>query len=296
LADTYSLLAYYGYLPPNEAERKAKEAVEKALSINPNLVEARISRAWIAMTFDWDWIAAEDIFRDVIEKKTRYATAYQWYSFYLMARQRTQESLDLILEAQRLEPHPPVINKSVGQRYFHARQYAQAVERFEEALNLEPGSSMILYWLGLGYEQQALQAKRAGRHPEARARLEQARQTFEDARNATVAEAGGAARKARPDPAILAALGHLHAVSGNPTQARRILRDLERLRAERYVSPVAVAILNAGLGDRAAAIRNLKTAHAQRSPELTLLKIEPRFEPLRAEPEFRQLLSKVFPD
>jgi tetratricopeptide (TPR) repeat protein len=119
----------------------------------------------------WDWIAAEDIFRDVLEKKPRYATAYQWYSFYLMARQRTQESLDLILEAQRLEPHPPVINKSVGQRYFHARQYAQAVERFEEALNLEPGSSMILYWLGLGYEQQALQAKRAGRHPEARGAL-----------------------------------------------------------------------------------------------------------------------------
>ena len=167
---------------------------------------------------------------------------------------------------------------------------------------------MILYWLGLAYEQQALQAKReavkakeAARQWEAEAkyreadkRFELARKKFEEARSAAVAEARDVG-KLLPDPTILAALGHLHAVSGNRTEAQRILRQLEDLRSKRYVSPVALAVLNTGLGDHAAALQNLKTAYDDGSPELTLLKIEPRFDPLRTEPQFIEIENEVFP-
>ncbi len=63
----------------------------------------------------------------------------------------------------------------------------------------------------------------------------------------------------------------------------------------RYISPVAMAILCTGLGDRAAALAYLETAYREKSPELTLLKIEPRFDPLRAEPRFQRLQEAVFP-
>jgi DNA-binding SARP family transcriptional activator len=137
LADTYSLLAYYGHMPPKEAEKEAKSAVKEALALNPKLVETRVSQAWIAMTFDWDWITAEDVFLGVIAEKPHYATAYQWYSFYLMARERTDESLRHIRAARDLEPRPVVINKSVGQRYFHARKYEEAVEISRKRSKLE---------------------------------------------------------------------------------------------------------------------------------------------------------------
>jgi len=47
LADAYSLLGGFGYLPPPEAYAKAKQEAERALAFDPTLAEAHAARATV---------------------------------------------------------------------------------------------------------------------------------------------------------------------------------------------------------------------------------------------------------
>jgi len=49
----------------------------------------------------------------------------------------------------------------------------------------------------------------------------------------------------------------------------------------------------AGLGDRERAIQHLQTALKDRSRELMRLKVEPIWDPLRDDPRFVEMLTKV---
>ena len=64
LADCYSCLAVYGFVPPKEAFPKAKEAALKALEIDDTLAEAHASLAFIKADYDWDWSGAERNFSE----------------------------------------------------------------------------------------------------------------------------------------------------------------------------------------------------------------------------------------
>ena len=76
LADSYSALADYGFVPPKEAFPKAKEAALKALEIDDTLAEAHASLALIKTAYDWDWSGAEREYQRAIELNPSYADAH----------------------------------------------------------------------------------------------------------------------------------------------------------------------------------------------------------------------------
>jgi DNA-binding SARP family transcriptional activator len=284
LADTYGLMGYYGFLPPRESKEKAKAAAEEARRLDPEAVETLTSLAWIHMAFDRDWPAAERAFLAAIARDDSYATAHQWYSLFLMTRGRTQDSLREIQKARELEELSRVIVKSLGQRYYYARKYDKAVPIFKDILIAEPTSSLTRYWLALTYEQEALRLRQSGKRAEATAKFQAAEREFRLA----LRHAG------KPlDPSILAGLGHLHGVRGNRVAATRSLQELMALKRQRYVSPVALAEVSIGLGQFDQALRWLEAAEQEASPELILLRIEPRFDPLRPEDRFIQLIKSL---
>ena len=71
----------------------AKTAVMKALEINSSLAEAHISLANILWHRQWDFAGAEPEFKRGIELNPGNADAHHWYSHYLMAVSRVEESL-----------------------------------------------------------------------------------------------------------------------------------------------------------------------------------------------------------
>jgi serine/threonine protein kinase len=66
LADSYSLLAVFGFVPPIEAFPRAKEAAQKALELDETLAEAHTSLGMTKTYYDWDWSGAEIEFRRAI--------------------------------------------------------------------------------------------------------------------------------------------------------------------------------------------------------------------------------------
>ena len=46
-------------MPAADGYRRAREAAEKALALDPQLVDAHLAMGWIQSNYDWDWEAAD---------------------------------------------------------------------------------------------------------------------------------------------------------------------------------------------------------------------------------------------
>jgi hypothetical protein len=73
-----------------------------------------------------------------------------------------------------------------------------------------------------------------------------------------------------------------------------VIAELLETAGHRYVSPYDVATVYAGLGDREQALAWLERAFEDRSGWLAWwLKVDPKFDTLRADPRFQNLLRRI---
>lgn len=270
LADCYSLVSLYSVMPPKQAMPKAKDAARKALKIDSSLAEAHTSLALIHLYYDWDWKAAEHEFQQAIALNPNYATAHHWYHEHLTAMGRFEEQMAEILHAEELDPLSLIINTDVGWGLYFARKYGQAIEQLRRTLELDSNFAVAHLMLGLAHAQE-------NRLDEAQASIQRSLELLRD------------------DPLTLAigALGYVHAVSGRKTEARAVIKRLSELKQLRYASEYCQAMVLAGLGENAAAIKCLERAFIERYDRLIYLKVEPIFDVLRNEPAFRSLLRRM---
>ena len=88
-------------------------------------------------------------------------------------------------------------------------------------------------------------------------------------------------------------LGHAYAKAGKSAEARQILDNLHRLAEKQYIQPYGFALIHVGLGENDAALRWLEKAYQDRNGWMPFLQVEPRFDPLRSDPRFQDLLHRM---
>ncbi len=97
------------------------------------------------------------------------------------------------------------------------------------------------------------------------------------------------------DPYVVADLGYCYATSGRPEAARALLAQLDR--TEGYVSPLTRALIHVGLGSRDEALRWLEIGYEQRAYMMFTINVDPRYELVRPDPRFQDLLRRIgFPE
>ncbi len=160
LADCYALYAAYGVLPPTEAAPKAKEAANRALVLDDRLAEPHATLGLAKTVYDWDWSGAEREFKRAIELNPSYATAHYWYSICLGATGRLDEAIAESKRAQEADSLSPNIGTAVGQMFYFARRYDQAIKQHRKTLDMDPNFLLAHWHLAMAYEQ-------APRHEEA---------------------------------------------------------------------------------------------------------------------------------
>lgn len=95
-------------------------------------------------------------------------------------------------------------------------------------------------------------------------------------------------------PVILGRLGHAHAVMGRPQLARTLLGELQQGVAHGMQAHAAMADIHIGLGDREAALTLLDQAVQRHDlPDLLLLRSAPRYQGLRREARFHQIIEHM---
>jgi serine/threonine-protein kinase len=270
LADTYGTLGlfYYQFAPPAETFRPAREAALKSLELDPSLGEAHNSLANVQLFYDWDWDSAGREFRRALELNPADTNARHWYSHYLLALARFDESLAQAQRAVEQDPISPMMSTHLAEHYHLARQDDLAVGQLKRALDLSPRFPVAHVLLGEAYEQMRL-------YPEAEREYRSVEDVF-----------AGTSR-------VRAACARVHALAGRRAEALRELQELAEDRSGRYVAPQDLAWGYAALGDRDRAMQWLEKAYSERSSALAYLKIEPLFDPLRADPRFADLVRRV---
>src|SRR3984893_4126804 len=94
-------------------------------------------------------------------------------------------------------------------------------------------------------------------------------------------------------PFDIGVLAAAYARQGRKSLARECVERLTRLAASQYVSPLAQAFAATGMKDFALAFQRLNEAIEDKTAFVTLLGIEPFFEPLRSDQRFTRLLKRL---
>ena len=272
LADSYTVLASFGMLSPEEAQIESRAMIDRALEVDPKLPEAYTSLGVVRHAYDWDWEGASEAYLQAIELNSSYATAYHWYGLHLAGLGRFEQALEEMNRARALDPLSLIIDTELGRVLYTARRYEEAEAHLKRTLSGDPDFVPARLWLSLVYLQ--------------RDRYDEAIDTIRAVAN--VDDGGSTA---------LAVLGACYAGAGRTREAREILRVLDQLSNQRHVAPVNFSIVYAHLGEIDEALSWLQRAFDERSAYLRLLKVEPVFDPLRADPRFQALLARMnFPD
>lgn len=255
-------------IPPRDAKPKAKEAAQHALQLDPRLAEAHAVLGNVAMSYDWDLATAGKELQRAIELNPNDPTTHEWYCHLLIVERRNAEALAEVRRALELDPVHPLFYAVLAETFYYGRDYDSAIEEAQQVVKLRPDFPYAQFWLG-----SALREKKM--YPEAIAVFQRARENSHDL------------------PFLVMAYGHAQALAGNAKEAREALRTLEALRGTRFVSPLYLAAIHVGLGEKDEAFRLLDLAYKDRVDRLVYLGVDPIADPIRSDPRFAQLLAKV---
>ncbi len=189
------------------------------------------------MTCEWDWAGSEREFKRVLEINPNDGTARKWYGSYFQVMGRLEESIAENRRALEAEPLSLIISADLGITLFYARHYDQAIEQLRKTIDMDRNFVPAHRYLGLAYEQKAMFAE-----------------AIADFRQAP-----------RDDPPFVSALGHAYAISGQRKMAEDSLARLKEQSKQRYVAPINIAVVYAGLKETDQTFKYLEMTYQDHS-------------------------------
>ena len=269
LADALILLTEYDDMPPREAMPQAEKAALKAVELDDGLAEAHSSLGMYRYSYEWNWKGAESEFLRAIALNPSYTTAHHWYANLLSSLGRYEEARAQLQRVSELNSFSPIERTALAWRvYGSAGRLEDGIREARAVIEIEPNYGIAYRRLGLLY---LLSGKR----------------------EEGLAEIRRGMPPGQPGPLALADLGYAYAILGQKDQALKILGDLELHSRSRYVDASRIALIETGLGDGVRAIEWLQTGLEQRDMGMLVLRADPRFAPLRADPHFQAILRSV---
>src|SRR5258708_6574346 len=222
LAESYVLLGWNSYLPPQEAFPKARTAAMGALRLDPELGEAHAPQAAVLWLHDWQWQEAEMGFKRSLVLNPAHPTASHLYAEYLMNLGRQAEAIARMKQSQELDPLSLIISVAIGWAFYMAGQYDDAIEQLRRTVELDPNYP-VTYWI-LG-----LLLRKMGRYEQA------------------IAEGEKGVKLSGGSSLMSAALAHTLATAGRKKKATQILDELTKLAKQKYVAPYFFAGIHIAL-------------------------------------------------
>jgi TolB-like protein/class 3 adenylate cyclase/tetratricopeptide (TPR) repeat protein len=269
MAFAYDIQGEWGYLPPDEAFPKVKEAALRALEIDATTAEAWTALAVAATFYDRDWIRADQGFRRALELNPRSVVPHDRYGIsYLSPMGRHEEAFAHVKRAKELDPLTPAVRVDLGWEYNHARRYDDAIAECKTIPEIDPHFYFTYWCLGFAYWQKGM--------------LEEAIAAYE--------------RGIELEPhdlTLKADLAIVYAAAGKKDRAREILEEFQEKAREDYLSAIAWAWAYMAVGDLDNTFAWLNKLYEERNPELIWMNEHPRYDPLRGDPRFQELLRKI---
>ncbi|MEK6304533.1 MAG: winged helix-turn-helix domain-containing protein [Acidobacteriota bacterium] len=269
LANAYNVQGAVGIVPPAQTWSKAKWAAEKAVELDDTLAKSHQALGGVKLMYEWDWPGAERELSRAIELNPADGEPHNLYAYYYQATGQLDKAVSEIRRAQELAPLSLPINLDVASALYYQGNYEEAIKVYRKGEEMDPQfTPPPLFLLAQIYEQK-------GEYDQAVAECKKAFSIF------------------GRDPGILSVLGYVYAVTGKRREAQTILNEIEDLWKRRYFSPIDVALVHTGLGDKDGAFAWLTKAYEARDPQLIWVNVDPELKSLRTDPRFTDLLHRM---
>jgi TolB-like protein/Tfp pilus assembly protein PilF len=274
LADCHVLLPAYSELGSNPRDElpKALEAARKAVELDDTLGEAHTSLAR-ALASDLQLPAAMSEFKRAIELNPNYATAHQWFGECLQSQGHLEEALAELKRAQQLDPLSLIINSVLGFALDTVGKSDEAIAQLHKTIEIDPNFVNAYGQLGNVLEH--------------RGRLKEAIVEYEKCPNSVA-----------PDPIDLSNLAATYFLADRKQEAQQLWDKLKFLSERQYVPAYSMAIVQLAFGNKDEAIRLLEKSYEDRAPfdsaDLGWILVDHRLDPLRSDPRFKKLVTRIF--
>jgi len=246
----------------------AREEVQKALDLDDQLPEAHNSLARLLYLFNRDWEGADREFKRALELDHNYAPAHHWYSMYLAVEGRKEQALAEAEKASELDPLSPVVGANLAKILQEAGQNDKAIEQAKKTLDLEPDSAVTHAVLGVVYQDKRMYAE-------------------------AITEYKRALQLGGPPGEIRGLLGYAYAVSGNRTDAEKIIAELKALWPRHTHAALDLAVVFSGLGNKENALYWLEKAQEMHVSDLIGIRQDSHFVEVRSDPRFQALVQRA---
>ena len=267
LSDCYRFLVVTDTISPAEGSPKIADSSRQAVLLSDSLAESHCALAGALMD-KYDWRRAEKEFQRALALNPSYSDMHRIYAALLTALLRHREAWEQISEAIRTDPLSLPNNAEVVRTLYYARDYDGALRQAQKAMQLNPDYYRTHFWMGRVYGQKHMYKEAIG---EAKTVL-----------------------SANPDSSLaLTELAYSLAMGGREAKARKILRRLEERRKASFVPAYNLAVIHVALHENDAALQLLRQSYYENDWALLVIACEPRLDPLRRTPSFRELLAKV---
>ncbi len=266
LADSFVLLDEYAATGSAETLPKARAYAERARELDPSLGEA-YATVGLMERYSWNWDESEGAYARSIELNPNYPTVYHWRSIGLRDSGNGDLGLADIKRAQELDPLSGIITVNRGLIHVARGETDQGIDVLKKTIELNPSWWGTHNWLGIAY-------LTVGRNDDAVKTLERA---VELNRSHTT----------------LSNLAYAYAITGQQERARDLLKELEAKYASGQRVAFQIAVVDAGLGDKDAALTWLERSFADRNTLLPSMRWPVMFKSLHGEPRFKEILRKM---
>ena len=263
----YRLVLPIGVLPALETMPKVEELAMKALEIDNTLAEAHATVGDVKRLSHWDWAGSEKELKLAMELDPSSYAAKRGYAILMSLMGRHDEAIALGKRAQQLDPLNLAAPVALGYYFRGARRYEEGIETCQSALDIDPDfqrahNCLAGLYVDMGLYQEAAAARQKDWI------------------------LGGAS------PEDVA--GFLDAAASGAESALRWQLHYETERAKQeYVPENTFAWIYAGLGETDQAFEWLERAYQARVADLPYIKNHSRWDPIRDDPRFQDLLRRM---
>jgi len=249
--------------PPRTTAEQARQALRKALAIDPSLADAYVALGRMDYR-NWNWSALEQESKRAIELDPNSAPAHELYSAYLLAMGRMDEAMQEAERTQALDPG----SDRIAWVFYCQRRFDRFIEFKKTDVARNAHGAMAHYDLGFGYERAHMQSEAVKEWEEAMKGF-----GFED---------------------LAEALRRGYAAGGFKEAMATWARGYERLSKEgETVHPDLVAYIYSIQGERDRAFAWLEKSMEMHSSAPPAFKVDPTYDDLRSDPRFTELLRRV---
>ena len=270
LAESHILLYVFGYIPRNKTIPMARIAFSKAFQLD-SLSSNVLKMQGILHFLDWNWEESQLSFLKAIKKDPSNLNARHWYSLWFSAMGRFDEAMaqsDSIVTLDEAEDY--LIGR--GSLLYFQYRFEEMKPLMFESIKKDPEIPWAYDWLGMAYNGME-------EHKDA---LKTYFKAFELSDGTVEVGAG---------------LGHALGQAGEIELAKQMADYYTIAANENYLPPCQRSFIHIAIGEHEMAIDLLEQAFNQQSWFLIFIQIEHWYDPIRDDPRFIEIMSKMkFPE